>query len=283
MIDGATRVAAVIGWPIAHSLSPALHNAAFAALGLPWVYVACPVRPGEGAAALAAARALGLAGLSVTMPHKEDVARSVDRLDPLAARLRSVNTVAVGPEGELVGHSTDGPGFLASLAEAGVDVAGKRVCVLGAGGAGRAVALAVHDAGAAHVAIVNRTPARAEELVAILGARAAVAAVDAADEADLIVNATPQGMGEARVPSDPARLGPGQTAVDLVYHPLCTEWLAGAERAGATIVDGLGMLVHQAALAQQVWHGSLPDVGVMRAAALAELAKRAPSGATGAD
>lgn len=271
------HVAAVIGHPVAHSLSPALHNAAFAAAGLDWVYVAFDVAPGAAGAALDAMRTLGIAGLSVTMPHKEDVAAAVDALDPAAAALRSANTVVREADGRLVGHSTDGAGFVASLAEAGVTVAGRRVVVLGAGGAARSVVDALGRAGAADVVVVNRTTARAEQAAALTTAGRVGSPADV-PAAEIVVNATSIGMGTTEVPLDPGLLRAGQVVADLVYHPLETALLAAARAAGCTVVDGLGMLVHQAVLQQELWTGRRPDPGVMRAAADAELARRATAG-----
>ncbi|MEI8240060.1 MAG: shikimate dehydrogenase [Actinomycetota bacterium] len=274
-ISGSTRVAAVIGSPVQHSLSPALHNAAFAQLGLDWVYVALPVAPGEAQRALDAMRTFGLGGLSVTMPHKEHVAASVDELDPAAAALRSVNTVVPAPDGVLVGHSTDGAGFVASLHAAGHGVAGRTVCLLGAGGAARAIADALGRAGASRVAVLNRTPANAEFTASLAGSVGVVATVGDVHDADIVVNATSVGMGSGGdLPCDPAALRAGQVVADIVYHPRVTALLRAAQAAGAHTVDGLGMLVHQAALQQQLWHGRLPDVGVMTAAAERELSAR---------
>lgn len=279
-ITAGTRVAAVIGSPVRHSLSPALHNAAFAAAGVDWVYTAFEVAPGQAGAALAAMRALGLGGLSVTMPHKDDVAAAVDVLSPAAAALRTANTVVRGADGRLEGHSTDGEGFVASLREAGVDPSGAAVAVLGAGGAARAVVDALARAGAASVAVVNRTPDKAAVAAALAGAAGVVGAPEHITGADIVVNATSVGMGAVdgaadALPVDPTLLRAGQVVADLVYHPLDTALLVAARAAGATTVDGLGMLVHQAALQQQLWLGALPDVAVMRAAALRELAARA--------
>ena len=280
MITGATTVAAVIGSPVRHSLSPALHNAAFAAAGVPWVYVAFDVAPGDTVRALDAMRTLGLGGLSVTMPHKEHVADNVDELDPAARALRSVNTVVRTPEGTLKGYSTDGAGFVASLIEAGVDVIGRSVVVLGAGAAARAVIDAIARAGASSVVVVNRSPDRAAQAAALAGTVGRVGEfgdVEAAAEvtaADIVVNATSVGMATDDLPLDPAALHAGQVVADLVYHPLETALLAAARAAGALAVDGLGMLVHQAALQQELWLGVAPDTAVMRAAALRELAAR---------
>jgi shikimate dehydrogenase len=273
-ISGRTRLACVIGSPVAHSLSPALHNAAFAAAGADWRYVAFDVAPGRADEALAAMRVLGLGGMSVTMPHKEQVARGVDVLSPAAAALRSVNTVVPLADGRLEGHSTDGDGFVASLAASGVSVAGRSVVVLGAGAAGRSVIDALARAGAARIGVVNRTAAAAEEAAALAGPVGVVAGAAAVRDADLVVNATSVGMGTDDVPLDVSLLRAGQVVADLVYHPLRTALLAAAAAAGALPVDGLGMLVHQAALQQRLWRGELPDVTVMRAAAEAELTSR---------
>jgi len=273
------RVAALIGSPVEHSLSPVIHQAAFDAADVPWSYAAFDVAAGHADAALGAMRTLGLAGLSVTMPHKHDVAAAVDRLDAAAAALRSCNTVSWNGD-ELVGSSTDGAGLVASLAEDGIDVAGTKVAVIGAGGAARSVIDALGRAGAGSIRVVNRTPERAASACRL----AAVAAVGDADDiarADVVVNASSVGMGvdpsSARpddLPCDPALFDPGQVVVDLVYHPLLTAWLAEAERAGARAVDGLGMLIHQAALQQEIWLARRPDVRVMRRAAEEALAAR---------
>ena len=274
MITGGTRVAAVIGSPIQHSLSPALHNAAFAQLGLDWVYVAFHVEPGEAQRAVDAMRVFELGGLSVTAPHKEAVALAVDELTPAAAALRSVNTVVADDEGTLVGHSTDGAGFVASLAATGVGIDGRTVCLLGAGGAGRALADAIARAGAARVAVVNRSAEAAEVAAALAGAVGVVGSTDDVRNADIVVNATSVGMGSSDIPCDPSLLRAGQVVADIVYHPRRTALLCAAADVGATTVEGLGMLVHQAALQQQLWHGTLPDVATMTAAAERELAAR---------
>jgi shikimate dehydrogenase len=270
------RLAALIGSPVGHSLSPVIHQAAFDADGVDWGYAAFDVAPGRGAAAIEAMRTLGLAGLSVTMPHKHDVAAAVDRLDPAAAALGAVNTVSWDGE-ELVGSSTDGAGFVASLAHDGIEVSGARVAIIGAGGAACSLVDALGRAGVASIRVVNRTVERAEA-AATLAEVAAVGAAGDIAEADIVVNATSVGMGidprsnAARdLPCDPTLLGPTQVVVDLVYHPLQTAWLRRADSAGARTLGGLGMLVHQAALQQLTWLGRLPDVDEMRRAAEAAL------------
>jgi shikimate dehydrogenase len=276
------RVAALIGSPVGHSLSPVIHQAAFDAAGVDWTYVAFDVAAGGGADAVAAMRVLGLRGLSVTMPHKHEAAAAVDRLDPAAEALASVNTVSWDGD-ELVGSSTDGAGFVNSLADVGIDVAGTRVAVIGAGGAARSVVDALGRAGASSISIVNRTPERAAAACDL----AAVAAVGSAGDisgADIVVNASSVGMGvdpasatALDLACDPALLHPEQVVVDLVYHPLQTAWLARAADIGARTVDGLGMLIHQAALQQVSWLGTMPDVAVMRRAAVNALADQAAS------
>jgi shikimate dehydrogenase len=299
-LSGHTRVVGVIGDPVTHSLSPTLHNAAFDALGLDWVYVAFPVARGRGADAVAAVTALGLAGLNVTMPHKEDVAGACDELSPDAAALRSVNTVVARPDGRTFGDSTDGPGFLDALADEAIDVSGKPVLVLGAGGAARAVVLALGRAGAA-VTVAARRREAAESAAALapgahavpLGALAAGAgrppastappaadnstALRAADPSAfaVVVNATPLGMsGGDPLPVDPEALHAGQAIVDLVYHPADTPLLTAARARGATAVNGLGMLLHQAARSFTLWTGGPAPLDAMRAAVTTALAGR---------
>jgi shikimate dehydrogenase len=276
MTSGTTHVAGVIGDPVRHSLSPVIHNAAFAALDLDWVYVAFPVPAGGGAAAVAAVRTLGIAGLNVTMPHKADVIAGLDGLSPTAAALGAVNTIhRLGDD--LLGDNTDGAGFLDALRhDEGFDPAGARAVVFGAGGAARAVVLALAGAGAADIAVVNRTPSRAEETVAVAAGKARIGDESDVADADLVVNATPIGMQgtaqEEALPLDPGRLGPNQVVVDLVYHPLRTSLLVAARERGAIAVTGLGMLIHQAAHAFRLWTGEDPPLEVMSAAALAALA-----------
>jgi len=273
-LSATTRLAAVIGSPVRHSLSPALHNAAFRSLGLDWVYAAFEVAPGRAAAAIDAMKVLGLGGLSVTTPHKEDVARAVDSLDPAAAALRSVNTVVPQTDGSVRGHSTDGAGFVASLAAAGAGVAGRSVCLLGGGAAARSIADALGRAGASRVAVLNRTPAAAEVAARLAGPVGVVGDTSDVAESEVVVNATSVGMGTDETPCDVSLLHAGQVVADVVYHPRYTRLLRAAASAGATVVDGLGMLVHQAALQQALWHGATPDVAVMAAAAERELRAR---------
>ena len=280
MITGATRLAAVVGSPVRHSLSPTILNAAFAAADLDWVYTAFEVAAGRGGDAVAAMRTLGIHGLSVTMPHKAAVCEAVDDRTTVAAELGAVNCVFRHGD-ELVGDNTDGAGFLDALRlDRGVDVSGRRCVVVGAGGAGRAVARALGGAGAAEVAVVNRSPEPAARAAELAGVHGRVGAAGDVAAADLVVNATPLGMGgaaaaEGALPVDADALRPGQVVVDLIYHPEVTPLLAAAEARGATAVNGLGMLVHQAAHAFVRWTGLEAPVDAMVDATRRELARRA--------
>ncbi|MDP1792992.1 MAG: shikimate dehydrogenase, partial [Acidimicrobiales bacterium] len=273
-ISGTTRIAGVIGDPVRHSLSPVIHNAAFAEAGLDWAFVAFEVCEGDAAAAITGARALGVDGLSVTMPHKGAVIEALDRLSPTATRLGAVN--AIVREGtEFVGHSTDGPGLVDALAyDEGFAPEGKRCVVVGAGGAARAVVLALADAGADEVVVINRTHANAELAAALAGRNGRVGTASDVRDADLVVNATPLGMtGGAELPAvDPSLFHSNQLVVDLVYAPPVTPTIQAARAAGAHAVGGLGMLVHQAAHAFTLWTGQEAPLPAMSAAAMAALA-----------
>ncbi|MEJ5254652.1 MAG: shikimate dehydrogenase [Acidimicrobiales bacterium] len=265
---GATKVAAVIGDPVRHSLSPVIFNAAFGALGLDWVYVAFEVAAGDHRRALAGVRALRIGGLSVTMPHKTAVAHSVDRLTDDAQALDAVNCV-IRDGDELVGHNTDGPGFVRALrAETGFDPAGRRCAVVGAGGAARAVVLALARAGAAEVAVVNRTPARGEAAASLAGDRGRLGGEVVLRDAELVVNATPVGMPALPdLPFDVGLLRAGQVVADLVYEPAETPLLREARARGLVAINGLGMLVHQAALQFEQLTGREAPLQVMEEAA----------------
>jgi shikimate dehydrogenase len=273
-VSAATTVVGVIGDPVAHSLSPLLHNTVFAELGLDWVSVGFPVAAGHAGEALTGARALGLRGLSVTMPHKDAVVGLVDRCTPRAERLGAVNCVVI--DGDVcVGDNTDGAGLVAALRRGGeFEPSGTHCLVIGGGGAARAVVAALADAGAAEVVVVNRTPERAAAAAALAGPVGRVGSPAEAPGCQLVVNATPVGMAGTGAgapsgwPIDPDLLGKGQVVVDLIYHPPVTPWLEAAQGRGARTLNGLGMLVHQAALQLTAWTGLEPPVEAMwRAAA----------------
>ncbi len=277
-IGGATRVAAVLGLPVAHSLSPVIHNAAFAALDMDWTYVALPVEPGMVPAAVTGLRALGIVGANVTMPHKEAVADVVDELTDDAARLRAVNTIEMRG-GVLVGHNTDAPGFARFLEhDAGFDPAGRTALLFGAGGAARACALALARAGLTRIVVALREPARARALADALDGYPTVVDVvafdDAAEvEADLVVNGTPLGAHGETIALP--RVGPDALVVDLLYRPASTPLQQAARATGAKAFGGLGLLLHQAALSFELWTGRPAPLEVMSAAAVAARADQA--------
>ncbi|HEV2758415.1 MAG TPA: shikimate dehydrogenase [Acidimicrobiales bacterium] len=265
-----TRLAAVLGFPVRHSLSPAMHNAAFRELGLDWIYLAFEVAPDSVEAAFAGARALGFGGLSVTIPHKTAALDAVDEATAAARAIGAVNTIVFRRDGSLLGDNTDGAGFLASLADEGFDPNGRMCAVVGGGGAARAVVHALAGAGATEVMVVNRTPERAESAAALAGAAGRAGKASALGQFDLVVNATPLGLAgpDADVlPFDSHLLGRGQLLVDLVPNPAVTPLMRAARDHGARVAGGLGMLVHQGALAFELWTGRPAPVGVMRAAA----------------
>ena len=277
-LSGHTRVAGVIGDPVRHSLSPALHNAAFEHLGLDWVYTAFEVPAGRGSEAVAAMAVLGIEGLSVTMPHKADVAAACDALSRSAEVLGAVNCVR-RDGARLIGENTDGAGFVNSLrAQAGISPAGLDSLVLGAGGAGRAV-IAALAAGGASVTVVNRSPAAAERAAAIGisaaddGGTVVVGTAADARRADLVVNATSLGMSAGDpLPLDASLLSEGQVVVDLIYRPERTPLLAAAAAAGAMTLNGVGMLLFQAAEQFRMWTGHEAPTDVMASAVGLQLA-----------
>ncbi|MEO8163693.1 MAG: shikimate dehydrogenase [Ilumatobacteraceae bacterium] len=270
------NVAAVIGSPIEQSLSPAIHNAVFQVHGDDWTYVAFDVAKGNAKHALQAMRVLGIAGLSVTMPLKEEVCDEVDALDDSARIAHSVNTVVRQPDGSLLGVNTDGEGCCNALESAGAVLASANVVIIGAGGTAQAIIAAMTTRGVSEIVVVNRTTSRASAASKISSVARVGVDSDIAN-ANILINATPVGMGstdEFAMPCDKKYLRHGQFVLDAVYLPLATPLLRAARNVGATIVDGLDMLVHQGALQQQHWLGRLPSVETMRTAALEELHER---------
>ncbi len=266
-LTGRARLAGIMGWPVGHSLSPRLHGHWLRRHGIDGAYVPLAVPPERLEQALRALAALGLRGCNLTIPHKQAALVLVDRATPLARRIGAVNTVVVAPDGTLAGDNTDGFGFLASLAagcpgwraEAGPAV------LLGAGGAARAVTVALLDAGAPEVRLLNRTPDRAQELAAGLDGPVAVVPwaerAAALDGAALLVNTTSLGMaGQPPLVLSLDALPRTALVADVVYTPLITPLLAVARAHGNPVVDGLGMLLHQARPGFQAWFGVEPVV-----------------------
>ena len=277
-----TRPVALLGWPVAHSLSPILHKAAFLELGLDLVYLALPTPPAALGVVVAALGAIGTVGANVTVPHKVDVVPLCDRLSDDAARVGAVNTLT-WTAGELVGDNTDVSGFARVLRD-DLAVAGPiSSAVLGTGGAARAVVAAL-GAHSAAVTVVGRRPDAAAELARLAvtcgAAAATVAAPDdgdlerALERCDLVVNATPLGLQDEHLPAVFERLRPGQIAYDLVYRPAETPFLTAARRAGAEAHHGLGLLVAQVADSFRCWTGYEAPVATMSAAGLVALAER---------
>ncbi|MGD9920345.1 MAG: shikimate dehydrogenase [Pseudorhodoplanes sp.] len=261
------RLAGVIGWPVAQSRSPVLHGHWLSQYGIRGAYLPLPVQPDRLPDAIRGLPALGFSGCNVTIPHKPGVLKLVDRVDPVAARIGAVNTVVVQDDGTLSGFNTDAYGFLASLRDARPDFrAGTGpIVILGAGGAARAVAVALLDDGATDIRLTNRTQDRAQELARIDPSRIHVIdwarRHDALDGAALVVNSTSQGM-VGYPPLDLSLDALPATAMvsDIVYNPLETELLAAARRRGNAAVDGLGMLLHQAVPAFEAFYGVRPNV-----------------------
>lgn len=270
-ISGKTQIVGVMGDPVAHSLSPAMHQAAFAQLGLDWVYVPFHVPPDQLGRAVKGIAALGLRGVNVTVPHKVRVMEYLDEIDDEARVIGAVNTI-VHREGRLIGHNTDGRGFLRSLElEAGCDPAGKTLLLLGAGGAALAIAQAVAAAGAKSVVIANRTVKKAEELAQAVAANTAckevhVVPLDAADprmlraaaDAEIVVQTTTVGMSphhEAPPVLPAALISPEAIVVDIVYNPRETRFVQEARARGCRVVTGEGMLAFQGAISFEIWTG----------------------------
>ena len=270
----------LLGHPVGHSLSPFMHNAGFKALGLRANYALLDVAPGDVPRTLENLRAQGCGGVNVTIPHKEAAYRFLaakGKLSDTAQLLHSVNTVVFRPDGSLFGDNTDAPGFLDALKEAfRATPRGRRVLVLGCGGAGRALALTCAMQGAASILAADVNLAARRRLLLALRQTAPglpvagvslARAADAARDCDLIVQATPVGMH----PGDPSLLPPesfrkGHLVFDLIYNPAVTPLLATAQAAGARTANGLGMLLHQGARAFRLWTGRKAPVPVMRAA-----------------
>ena len=269
-ITGQTRLVGVIGDPVRHSMSPALLNAAFRAAGLDYRVLAMPVNHGDAAAAVAGMRSLGIEGCSVTMPHKADVIAHLDDCSKTATTLNAVNCIRRDGK-KLIGENTDGSGFLRGLADdTGLDPEGKQCVVIGAGGAARAVVVALARAGAAQVTVVNRSRGSAETAAALAGPIGQVGTSVVVPEADLVVQATPVGMhNDDPSAVDGSLFRPGQVLVDLVYFPSTTSTMEAAHRAGSQVTNGLSMLIHQAAVSFEHWTGVKADIEIMRAAAVA--------------
>ena len=288
MTTARTRLFALLGHPVAHSVSPAMHTALFRRLGIDAVYLALDVASEALPEAVAGLAASGVAGFNVTVPHKTAIVPLLSGLDPIARQLGAVNLVYRDGEGRLRGENVDAPGLARALETVRITPAGRRCVVLGAGGAAPAAVWALVKGGAAEVALLNRTVARAESLAARL-ARALETDVawgpleDAClEEAELVVNATSAGLDGHTLPIDASRLRSGATLYDMVYGPRPSPLVQAARARGLRAVDGLSMLVHQGALSAERWLGrrlDAQDRRAMRRAARRALADAVSKGA----
>ena len=283
MITGKTRLLAVIGAPIGHSLSPIIQNAALHAAGLDYVYTALPVRADALASAVRGLRDAGIAGFNVTIPFKTEIIPLLDALSEDARRIQAVNTVVI-EDGRLVGHNTDVMGFLAGFAERGIALTGKNAVLIGAGGAARAALWGLLRSGVRSVVIGVRNASKGAALAADFAADGDVRAVSfddtawiaACSDADLVVQTTPLGMTphtEAMPPVDAAVINPSAVVYDLIYTPAETRFLREARARGCETINGETMLVAQGAEAFHLWTGKRPDVELMKRVLREELAR----------
>ncbi|MGD0072051.1 MAG: shikimate dehydrogenase [Candidatus Bathyarchaeia archaeon] len=283
IISGKTRVCGVIGDPIEHTLSPIMHNAAFKALKLDFAFLAFKVKAADVEKAVSGMRALGIHGLNVTMPHKSAVINYLDEVDQAAKAIGSVNTI-LNKDGRLFGFNTDGVGALQALRENGVEPRGKKVLLLGAGGAARAIAYTLARE-ADELVILNRTAKQAAELANLLkqtfdrkvvaDALSPNAIKDTLQDSDLLINATSVGMkpNANKTPVAFEWLRPDLAVMDIVYNPVETKLAKDAKAAGAKVVSGFEMLIYQGAASFEIWTGHSAPVEVMRHAAFNHLLK----------
>ena len=283
------KTLAIFGYPLGHTLSPVMHNAAAQALGLPYRFLAYEVHPDQYEEAVRGAAAMGFAGFCVTIPHKVATFRLVDELSEDARLMGAVNMVTFEEGGRLKGHNTDGAGWLRSLEEeTGVSPEGKRCLVLGAGGAARAIAIKLAQIGATHVEIRNRTAEKAASLASEVKSHFPEVEIhggglDALESAargrDIIVDTTSLGMSgdkerEAACPLPEEFIPPESICADAVYNPLDTPFLKAARRRGARAVSGVGWLLHQGALGWELWTGTQMPVEHVREKMLEALRNR---------
>lgn len=285
MITGTTKIVGLLGWPVEHSLSPAMHNATFCALGLDYEYLAFAVSPQELPQALAGAKALGFSGLNVTIPHKVKIIPYLDGIDRSAELVGAVNTV-VFEDGRAIGHNTDADGFVNSLRAEKVAIAGKRAVVLGAGGAARAIVHGLLDNGVQDIAVGARDKDKALTFAQTFGTSQTVRGYDWGREdfaaalaaCDILIHCTPVGMSpheDEEVSLDWEVLNPAAVVCDLIYTPLVTRLLHKAAAAGHKTVGGAGMLVEQGAAAFSLWTGLQAPRAVMHKALSDALASEA--------
>ena len=280
-ISGKTKICGVIGDPISHTLSPTIQNSAFHHLNLDFIFLAFNVKTGELETSIQAMRSLGIYGLNVTMPHKTKVLNYLDEIDPTARFLNSANTI-VNKEGRLFGYSTDGIGAINALKENGIDLASSKVVLLGAGGAGRAIALSIAEE-VSNLVILNRDLIKAKKLESDLKLKfkrnisGASLSADSIKkhllDSDVLINATNVGMTSSQKQSivDSNLLNKNLTVMDIVYNPVETKLLTDAKKLGAKTINGIEMLIYQGAASFELWTGEKAPIDVMKIAALKQI------------
>lgn len=277
MINGKTKVVGIFGWPVEHTFSPAMHNSAFAHLNLNYVYVPFPVNPEKLGAAVDGIRGLGLAGVNVTIPHKSNVMPYLDKIDQAARLIGAVNTI-VNENGTLTGYNTDAPGFVRSLEQdGGITPQGKRIFILGAGGAARAISIQLSLAGAREIVFSTRVPQKSAGLQDIITGSTNTKVTEAVwgdatnaglRKTDLLINSTPLGMYpniDVMPPVDLRALQDTAVVCDLIYNPRETLLLQKARESGLRTINGLGMLLYQGVIAFELWTKTKAPVEVMKA------------------
>ncbi|MDI6781179.1 MAG: shikimate dehydrogenase [bacterium] len=271
-INGQTSVVGIIGDPVNHSRSPQMHNAAFNHLNLNMVYVPFHVRQESLGQAIKGMKALGMVGLNVTVPHKIEVMKYLDEISPAAGIIGAVNTIYVH-DNRLIGDNTDGHGFVRALAEdEGISITGKNVVILGSGGSARAIGYALLKNGASRLIFCNRTASRAEKMAesfqtpgVFVAGMGIIDSMVEITQSDILINTTSVGMKQDEpLLINPAWIKKGQIVCDIIYSPLQTLLLQEAEKRGARVINGLGMLVHQGALSFEIWTEHSAPVEVMR-------------------
>ncbi len=270
-VTAETAVYAVIGNPIAHSMSPIMHNAAFKHLGIDGVYVG--FRVVDLKAAMIGFKALGVNGISVTIPHKTEVMKYLDRMDPMARAIGAVNTVVLEKE-RFIGYNTDGTGAVKALKEKG-QLKKRTVAILGAGGAARAIGYAVKKEGG-KITIVNRSKERGEQLADDLNGNFAIMAEYSGNDSQVLINTTPVGMFPSTkdMPVDPSVLKTPMIVMDAIYNPLKTTFLKTAESLGCTTINGLEMFVNQGAAQFELWTGQPASIEIMKIAVLESMKQK---------
>lgn len=256
------RVYGIIGDPVSHSLSPVMHNTAFRTKGIKAVYGAFRVEAKELSKAIEGLRALNISGVSVTIPHKEEVINFLDEVDPIAREIGAVNTI-INRAGKLFGTNTDWLGVKGAFEERGIELRGKRVTILGAGGSTRAIIFALKQCGVEEITIYNRTFERAKILAEKFGVSARTWDEINEAEGEVIIQATSVGLKEMKSPVEKGVLSRFKIAMDIVYVPLKTKFLQFAEEAGLVVIDGLRMLLHQGAEQFRLFTGLEPPLEIM--------------------